>query len=112
MLAPLVWFSALSFFGYGAFCLTSSYMVAEFERYGMPEFRVLTGASQILAAAALLAGFAVPQLGALAAAALSIQMFVGLGVRVSIGDSFAQSFPAAIYFLANAAIAYLFFAKR
>ena len=112
MLVPLVWFSALSFLAYGTLCLTTPYMVAEFERYGMPEIRVLTGTLQILAAAGLLIGFAVPKLGALAAAGLALQMVVGLGVRIRIEDPVVQMMPAALYLVVNATIAYLLLVKR
>ncbi len=57
MLTPLVWISSLSFFGYGVLCFTAPYTMAEFDRYGMPGMRTLTGTLQILAAAGLVIGF-------------------------------------------------------
>lgn len=112
MLVPLVWLSSLSFFGYGILCLTAPYMVAEFDRYGMPAVRTLTGVLQIFAAAGLLIGLSVPKLGALAATGLALQMIVGIGVRIRIEDSFIQCLPAAFYLLVNAFIVYVFLVRR
>ena len=112
MLVPLIWFSALSFLGYGILCLTTPYMVAEFERYGMPDARVITGVLQILASAGLLLGLIVPKLGVLAAVSLALQMLVALFVRIRIEDTLIQSLPATFYLALNAAIAYLLLARR
>ncbi len=112
MLTPLVWISSLSFFGYGVLCLTAPYTMAEFDRYGMPGMRTLTGTLQILAAAGLVIGFWVPKLGALAATGLALQMIVAIGVRLRIEDSLIQCLPAVFYFVLNALIAYLFLVRR
>jgi uncharacterized membrane protein YkgB len=87
-------------------------MVAEFERYGMPEFRTVTGALQVLAAAGLIVGLWFPKLGALAAIGLTLQMLVGITVRIRIEDSFFQCLPAAFYLFLNGFITYLFLVRR
>ncbi|ADE55751.1 DoxX family protein [Coraliomargarita akajimensis] len=92
-------FCALSFLGYGLSCLFASHMTAEFQRYGIPQYRVLTGSLQILAAVGLLAGIWLPWLSGLAAAGLALQMACGLGLRIHIGDSWIKCLPAASYLL-------------
>ena len=88
---------ALSFLGYGLSCLCAPHMAAEFRRYGIPQYRVLTGALQTLAAVGLLIGFWQPWLGGLAAAGLALQMLCGLALRVHIGDPWFKCLPATIF---------------
>ena len=78
------------------------YMVQEFERYGLPQFRKLTGVLQLLGASGLLAGLQFPLIGAMAAGGLAFQMLIGFGVRVKIRDSFIRSIPALAYLIFNA----------
>lgn len=74
-------------------------MVAEFTRYGLPKYRVITGVLQIGASVGLLLGLVVPWIGGIASAGLALQMACGLGVRVKIGDAWYLCLPAAIYML-------------
>ncbi|MEO0511041.1 MAG: DoxX family protein [Verrucomicrobiota bacterium] len=95
----LILICLVSFLGYGISCLFSKHMVTEFARYGLPKYRVLTGALQVVAAIALLIGLKAPWIGGIAAAGLSMQMACGLGVRVKIGDPWYLCLPAAFYML-------------
>ena len=95
-------FCALSFIGYGASCLAASHMVREFERFGLPNYRKLTGILQLLGASGLLIGFRFPTIGALAAGGLALQMLIGFGVRLKIRDHFLRGIPAFAYLLINA----------
>lgn len=95
-------FCAGSFIGYGARCLKAEYMVLEFERYGLPQYRKLTGILQLLGAVGLLAGFWFPLIGAIAAGGLALQMLVGFGIRLKIRDHFLFSIPAFAYLLVSA----------
>lgn len=90
---------ALAFYGYGASCLVSAHMRAEFQRYGIPQFRKLTGILQLVAASGLLLGTIYPIIGGLAAAGIALQMACGLGVRIRIGDGFVQCIPATVFML-------------
>ncbi|MEL7269596.1 MAG: DoxX family protein [Bacteroidota bacterium] len=94
-------FSAFSFLFFGYSCLTSSFMVAEFKRYGLNKYRRITGFLQILGALALLGGLFYKPFIFLGSAGLSILMFMGLAVRIRIRDSFIQSTPALFYALFN-----------
>jgi uncharacterized membrane protein YphA (DoxX/SURF4 family) len=93
---------AISFIGYGASCLVAAHMVREFERFGLPHYRKLTGILQLVGAVGLLIGFQFPTIGALAAGGLALQMLAGFGVRLKIRDHFMSCIPAFAYLLINA----------
>lgn len=80
-------------------------MVAEFERYGLSKYRVLTGVLQVLAAVGLLVGLKISWIGSLAAAGLALQMACGLGVRIHLGDAWLLCMPAATYMIICGALA-------
>ena len=90
-------FCAVSFYLYGWSCVKSKYMIKEFKRYGLTQFRTLTGYLQLLGATGLTLGLLIPSIGGIAAAGLSLQMACGLGVRILIGDSWFRCLPAIIY---------------
>lgn len=94
-------FTSLSFFAYGIGCFSSSYMRREFERYGLPNQRKLTGLLEIMGAAGLLTGLFVPTIGMLAALGLSLLMLLGFMVRLKIKDGPLKSSPALIYMFLN-----------
>lgn len=101
----LTLFSSISFFAYGIGCFTSGYMRREFQRYGLPKHRKLTGFLEIAGATGLLTGLFIPVLGMLAAFGLALLMLLGFLVRIKIRDGFLKSCPALLYFILNA---YLF----
>ena len=80
-------------------------MRREFDRYGLPDQRKLTGLLEILGAAGLLTGLFIPSIGMLAAFGLSLLMFLGFLVRLKLRDGFLKSSPALLYMILNA---YLF----
>lgn len=100
----LVYFSSLSFLGFGSACLVASYMKREFARYGLERFRVMTGTLQLLGAIGLLAGLQMPWIGRLAAAGLAVLMMLGVGVRLKIKDTPRKIFPAFFYMVLNACL--------
>ena len=96
----------VSFYAYGASCVASKHMVAEFERYGLAQYRQLTGYLQLLGATGLLVGLLVtPWIGLLAAIGLSVQMLLGFGVRLRIKDPVFQCLPSFTYIWVNAGLA-------
>ena len=101
----LLIFSAVSFLFFGIGCLSNPYLIAEFERYGVPQFRILTGLLQLLGGLGILLGFYWSPLQIFSCFGLALLMLFGVGVRIKIKDSFIQSFPAAFYCLLNS---YLF----
>lgn len=80
-------------------------MQREYVRYGVSQFRPLVGILQIAGGLGLLAGFAVPLVGQLAAAGLALLMFLGACLRKRIKDSFARTLPAILYLALNAYLA-------
>lgn len=91
-------FTSLSFFSYGVSCLVSRWMRAEFERYGLPRYRVLTGSLEIVGALGLLVGLRMPVIGLTAAVGLTLLMAGAVAVRIRIRDSVLQTLPAVAYF--------------
>ena len=77
-------------------------MKGEFDRYHLGGQRKLIGGLQLLAVIGLLAGFYEPGLGKAAAMGLALMMFVAVGVRIKIRDSFLQTIPALFYLALNA----------
>lgn len=94
--------------GYGMGCVFSARMVAEFQRYKLEKFRVLTGLLQILGATGLLVGLASPLIGMVASAGLAVQMLLGFCVRLKIRDSLLQAIPSFIFMWINAYLCYAF----
>ncbi len=80
-------------------------MQKEYVRYGVSRFRPLVGILQIAGGLGLLAGFAAPLVGQLAAAGLALLMFLGALLRRRIKDSLAQTLPAVFYLALNAYLA-------
>ncbi len=105
----LTYFSAISFIFYGINCLAKSKMKSEFIRFGLQKWRILTGTLQLLGGFGLVIGLYVSLwLTALSALGLSILMFMGVGVRTSIGDNMLSSFPALIFGLLNIYISFYY----
>jgi uncharacterized membrane protein YphA (DoxX/SURF4 family) len=96
--------SAVGFLAYGLGCLLSPAMRNEFARFGMPQWRIITGILQIAASVGLFVGFAYPVCALLAAIGLSLMMCVAVGVRVKIKDPPAGFLQALGCFFLNAFI--------
>jgi hypothetical protein len=76
-------------------------MRREFDRYGLPGQRKLTGFLEILGAVGLLAGLFIPVIGMLASLGLSLLMFLGFLLRLKIRDGPFKSSPALFYMFLN-----------
>ena len=98
------WVSGIGFLGYGVECLRSPLMVAEFERFQVARFRVLTGLLEILGGAGVLSGLLIPWIGVISSLGLSILMAMGVVARRRVGDSWVQCFPAFFFMVLNAVI--------
>ncbi|BCS35122.1 hypothetical protein TBR22_A43480 [Luteitalea sp. TBR-22] len=99
--------SAAAFLAYGIACLAFDGMKRDFERFGMGHLRVLTGTLEVLGALGLLVGYARwPALVAASAAGLALLMGAGVATRVRVLDSLAQTLPALVLLLLNAAVAW------
>ena len=104
----LVIFSGLSFLIFGYLCFFSSYFKNEFIRYGIPNFRKITGFFQSLGGLSLIIGVFIDQLAVIASLGLTILMILGVNVRLKIKDGLLKTMPAIFYAFLNALIFYLF----
>ncbi len=97
-----LWFSSISFAFYGVGCFTSKRVADEFLRYGIPQYRKLTGWFQLIGALGILLGFWVNHLQLLSSLGLSLLMLFGVITRILIKDNILQTLPALFYCLLNA----------
>jgi hypothetical protein len=96
--------SVVVFLAYGLTCLFAYGMVADFERFGMPRLRVLTGTLEVLGALGLIAGQFIDGLVILSAGGLTVLMALGLLTRLRFRDPARASLPAFVLMLGNAYI--------
>jgi uncharacterized membrane protein YphA (DoxX/SURF4 family) len=93
--------SAVLFLVYGLLCLFSGSMKAEFERFGLPRYRRLTGALEVLGGVGLIVGLRVPEVLLVASAGLAALMLLGVIARVRVRDPLLETLPAAVLMVAN-----------
>lgn len=106
LLDLLLWFSTISFLFYGIGCFTSPFMVEEFLRYGIPQFRKLTGLLQLLGALGIILGFWMDYIQILSTLGLSLLMLFGVITRIVIKDGLMKTTPALFYCLLNAYLSF------
>jgi hypothetical protein len=102
----LVLFTAFSFLYYGLACLISPRLRIEFERFGLPEYRMLTGFLQLLGSLGIILGLIFPLLGTLASAGLTLLMVAGFITRIKIKDTFIETLPSFFFMLINGYITF------
>jgi hypothetical protein len=106
LLTVLTWFSSIAFIYFGINCFYSEFIIAEFKRYQLPEYRKLTGILQILGAMGSLIGlYFYPGLLILASTGLFLLMLAGFVVRLKIKDNFVNSSPSFTFAALNLFIA-------
>ena len=93
--------SILLFVWYGLNCLFSKSMVAEFQRYRLDRFRVLTGFLQVAGSLGIVVGFVYRPILLVSAAGLATMMFLGVLTRFRIRDPFYAAIPAFALCLLN-----------
>ncbi|MGB3143525.1 MAG: DoxX family protein [Maribacter sp.] len=97
----LIIFSGISFLFFGISCLFSQFMILEFKRYGLGNFRILVGCLQLLGALGLLLGLYFKNWAIMASLGLSILMALGFLVRLKIKDPVWVSVPSLFYSIIN-----------
>ncbi|MGC6479826.1 MAG: DoxX family protein [Flavobacteriaceae bacterium] len=102
-------FSAISFFSYGIGCFVSDYMIREFTRYGIPQYRKLTGWLQLLGGLGIALGFWNTYVQIFSTVGLTLLMLLGVFTRILIKDSFIKTLPALSYCVLNAYLSYTLF---
>jgi hypothetical protein len=101
VLTGLILLSSFSFLYYGVIAINTKNMQAEFERYGLAKFRVLTGYLQVLGGIGLITGLFIPVILSIASAGLSLLMLMGFAVRIKIRDPFVLALPSFLFMLLN-----------
>lgn len=86
---------------YGMSCFLSKTMVAEFDRYGLARFRVLTGMLQLAGSLGLVMGHFHRAILLFSAGGLATMMFLGVMTRVRIQDPLYAAIPAFALFALN-----------
>lgn len=99
--------SAAAFLFYGLACLFSRKLVAEFQRYRLPQYRVLVGSLEVAGALGLIAGWWWVPLQTAAAAGLCALMLCGLWARWRIRDPWYAMLPALVLAGVNFGIVWL-----
>ncbi len=97
----MIFFSGISFLIFGVSCLFSDFMILEFKRYQLQNFRILVGFLQLLGAFGLFLGLFLKNWGVLASLGLAVLMTFGFIVRLRIKDSFLLAFPSLFYAVLN-----------
>ena len=100
----LLLFSAASFLFYGINSFTSKFIIREFLRYGIPEYRILTGWLQLflfMGSLGIIVGFSFNYIQIISTGGLGLLMLFGIITRILIKDSFLKTLPALLYCLLN-----------
>ncbi|MDG1264176.1 MAG: hypothetical protein P8N57_06235 [Flavobacteriaceae bacterium] len=97
----LSYFSGISFLGFGVGCFLSENMEKEFIRYGLSNYRKVTGFFQILGGLGLLNLSFSDFLWGISSFGLCVLMFLGFAVRIKIKDGLIRAFPSFFYMALN-----------
>ena len=81
-------------------------MMTEFDRYGIPQYRKLTGVLQLLGALGIIIGVWIDFLQILSTLGLFLLMLFGVITRIMIKDGFIKTLPALFYCLLNGYLCY------
>jgi hypothetical protein len=76
-------------------------MKAEFKRFGLEKYGLLTVVLEILGAIGLWVGLSIHPILLISSGGLAVLMFAGLIVRIAIKDSVWVSLPALFFMLLN-----------
>lgn len=107
LLNVFVLISSLSFLSYGIGYFKSTKMKSEFKRFGLEKAGALTAVLEILGALGLLVGLKFHMILLIASGGLGILMFLGVAVRIKIGDTFLATLPALFFMVLNAIIFFI-----
>lgn len=98
----LIIMSASIFIFYGLLCLLTGHMKQEFKRYGLSQFRTLTGVLELLGGIGLIVGqYVYGPVLILSSAGLGLLMLLGTLVRLKTKDPLIEIFPAFALMLVN-----------
>lgn len=101
LLTLVVCLDAVAFLVYGILCIGSLSLVSDFERYGVANLRILTGALEVLGGSGLLIGLRWRPALSISAGGLFLLMLIAFGFRVRFRDSVAASLPSVMLSVLN-----------
>jgi hypothetical protein len=93
--------SSISFLVYGVSYFSAPHMKAEFKRFGLEQYGLLTAVLEILGAIGLAVGLLLHPILLISSGGLAVLMFLGLVVRIRMKDGFWVSSPALFFMLLN-----------
>lgn len=93
--------SIVFFAWYGMSCFFLQRMVAEFERFRLARYRVLTGFLQVAASLGMIVGHFYRPILLISAGGLTVMMFLAVITRFRIRDPLYAAIPAFAFFLLN-----------
>jgi len=102
----LILISSISFIVYGVTYFTLPHMKNEFRRFGLEKLGLLTAILELSGAFGLIVGLMLNSILLISSGGLAILMFLGVVVRLKIGDSLRATSPALFYMLLNSYIFY------
>ncbi len=97
--------SVVGFLFFGIVCVFTDQMIAEFDRYRLPQLRLITGILGILGTLGLVVGQWSQGIFIAAASGLTLLMLAGLLVRLRIHDPVLAMVPAFVLLIMNAYLA-------
>ena len=89
------------FLTYGVGCLLANGMAAESKRFGLSQFRRLTGSLEVHGPVGLLVGYKLPVIQLLSASELALLIRLGVATRPRVRDSIRETMPAAVLLPVN-----------
>jgi len=102
----LILFSSISFVVYGIAYFTSPHMKNEFKRFGLEKSGLLVAVLELFGALGLIVGLILNSILLISSGGLAVLMFLGVVVRLKIGDGLFATLPAFFYMLLNSFIFY------
>lgn len=106
MIVILIFLTGITFIIYGFLCLSTDHMKIEFHRYGLSQFRTLTGALELLGGIGLIVGSFYAPILYLSSTGLALLMFLGVLIRLKTKDPFIEIVPAFVLMIVNLIILY------
>ena len=101
----LIKFSGISHIIYGLMAIFLPFYIDEFNRYQLPDLRILVGFIQIISGFFLVSKYQKTYL--LSSLSLALLMLGAIVVRIFINDPFYLTLPAIFYFFLNSYLTYI-----
>lgn len=101
----LIKFSGISHIIYGLMAIFLPFYIDEFNRYQLPDLRILVGFIQIISGFFLVSKY--QKIYIFSSSSLALLMLGAIVVRIFINDPFYLTLPAIFYFFLNSYLTYI-----